>query len=59
MDALAHQNIEVFAHYLYQLSGRQKGRSKDYWCDAERLLNENLFRDERPTSRYLRRKSSS
>jgi len=46
MDELAHQNIEVFAQYLYQLSGKPNGRAKDHWARAERELNENIFREE-------------
>jgi hypothetical protein len=46
MDALAHQNIEVFAQYLYQISGRPNGRAKDHWERAERELNQNIFREE-------------
>jgi len=48
MDELAHQNIEVFAHYLYQISGNPKGRAKDHWARAERELNQNIFREEYP-----------
>jgi len=48
MDSLAHQNIEVFAHYLHQLGGGAKGRDKDYWYRAEKELSENLFCDEYP-----------
>jgi hypothetical protein len=46
MDALAHQNIEVFAHYLYRLSGQPKGRARDHWERAEKELNQNIFREE-------------
>ena len=46
MDALAHQNIEVFANYLYQLSGKANGRAKDHWARAERELSQNIFREE-------------
>ena len=44
MNALARQNIEVFAHYLFQLAGCPQGRAEEHWRIAERQLNENIFR---------------
>jgi hypothetical protein len=59
MDSLAHQNIETFARFLYQLGGRPKNRDKDHWYRAERELSENLFCDEYPmgSTGRTRRKS--
>jgi hypothetical protein len=45
MNLLARQNIEVFAHYLYRLEGNPRGRAEEHWARAEKMLNENLFRD--------------
>jgi len=50
MNALARQNIGIFARYLYQIEGCPKGRAKEHWLNAEKQLNENLFRDDRSTS---------
>ena len=43
MNALARQNIEVLAHYLYQIEGCPQGRDAEHWVRAERQLSENLF----------------
>jgi Protein of unknown function (DUF2934) len=50
MDALARQNIEVFAQYLYEMEGCPEGRSQDFWVNAERQLKEILFSEDRPGS---------
>ena len=50
MDALARQNIEVFARYLYEIEGSPKGRSEDYWFSAEQQLKEIIFQKDRPVS---------
>ena len=45
MNTLAHQNIKIFAHYLYLIEGCPQGRALEHWTTAEKQLNENLFRD--------------
>jgi len=59
MDALARQNIEVFARYLYEIEGCPQGRSQDFRMNAERQLKEILFKEDRPTPKAKSRKKKS
>ncbi len=46
MNSLAHQNTKSLARYLYEVDGRPKGRTLNYWLTAEKQLKENIFREQ-------------
>jgi Protein of unknown function (DUF2934) len=47
-ESLAFQNIELLAHHLFKCQGGEEDECLDYWIEAERQLNENLFCDPVP-----------
>lgn len=46
-EPLFSQNIRTLAHYLYVLRGCQEGHALNNWIEAEKMLRECLFWDQK------------